>query len=125
MYIPHLKKYMTQEQLEELKSEINKTDYEKAREPLEKEVGELHNKIFELEEINNALKKTLCKIVESLELDYIKLYVIRDPIEVKFGTTRDITESNYETINVPIKDMLMFEIKQEIANLLNNGSDKE
>ena len=50
MYIPHIhSKKFTNEQIEELKTEINKTEYEKAREPLNNENKKLKEKVNQLE----------------------------------------------------------------------------
>ena len=91
MYVPHLhNRHFNQSQIEELKKEINKTEYEKAREPLNDEIKELNKEIWELREQIEAYRQVFNDIVCSLDLDYIRLYIREDPIEVQFGKASEL-----------------------------------
>ena len=116
MYIPHIhSSKFTNEQVEELKTEIRKTEYEKAREPLNKEIWELKKQI-------EAYRQVFNDIVCSLDLDYIRLYIRENPIEVQFGKISEIKtmQDNLKPVNVPIKDMLRSEIHRKVAEIYNN-----
>ena len=74
MYVPHIhNRHFTGKQIEELKKEINKTEYEKAREPLNNEIKELEKEILDLKKQINAYRDVFNDIVCSLDLDYINL----------------------------------------------------
>lgn len=123
MYVPHIhSSKFTNEQIEELKKEINKTEYEKAREPLNNEIKELNKEIWELKKQIEAYRQVFNDIVCSLDLDYIRLYVRENPIEVQFGKASEIKlmADNLKPINVPIKDMLRSEIYRKVAEIYNN-----
>lgn len=123
MYIPHIhSRKFTNEQIEELKTEINKTEYEKAREPLNNEIRELNKEIWELKKQIEAYRQVFNDIVCSLDLDYIRLYIRENPIEVQFGKISEIKlmQDNLKPVNVPIKDMLRSEIHRKVAEIYNN-----
>lgn len=123
MYVPHIHiRKFTNEQIKELKTEINKTEYEKAREPLHNEIKELNKEIWELKKQIEAYRQVFNDIVCSIDLDYIKLYICENPIEVQFGKINDIKlmQANLKPVNVPIKDMLRSEIYRKVAEIYNN-----
>lgn len=106
----------------ELKEEVKKTEYEKAREPLQNEIRKLNEKIWELEKQIKAYRQVFEDIVSSLDLDYIRLYIRENPIEVQFGKISDIklTQANLSPITVPIKELLRSEIYRKIAEIYND-----
>ncbi len=127
MYVPHLHdRHFSRAQIEELKKEINKTEYEKAREPLNNEIKELNKEIWELRKQIEAYRQVFNDIVCSLDLDYIRLYVRENPIEVQFGKVSEIKlmADNLKPVNVPIKDMLRSEIYRKVAEIYNNSESE-
>lgn len=129
MYIPHIQfgRTINQEQIDEIKKEINKTEYEKAREPLNNEINELKKEIWDLKNQIDAYRDVFNELVASLDIDYIKLYIQENPIDIQFGTISDIklTEAKIKQINVPIKDMLRHSIYQKVSELYKQNIDKE
>lgn len=126
MYIPHIRdRHFSQDQIEELKTEIKKTEYEKAREPLEKEINEMKNQIWFLEERERAYNQVINEIVSSLNDDYITLYVNTKPIEVQFGNIEDIklTNSEIQKVVVPIKEQFRYAIYKKLEEI-NRGNDE-
>lgn len=120
MYVPIFhNRHFSQEQIKELKEEINKTEYEKAREPLNNEIRELNKEIWELRKQIDAYRQVFNDIVCSLETDYIKLYIRENPIEVQFGKVSDIKimQDDLKPVNVPIKDMLRSEIYKKVTEM--------
>lgn len=122
MYVPIFhNRHFSQEQIKELKEEINKTEYEKAREPLNNEIRELNKEIWELRKQIDAYRQVFNDIVCSLDIDYIKLYIRENPIEVQFGKISDIKimKDDLKPVNVPIKDMLRSEIHKKVSEMYN------
>lgn len=127
MFVPVFhNRHFSQEQIKELKEEINKTEYEKAREPLNNEIRELNKEIWELREEIDAYRQVFNDIVCSLDIDHIKLYIRENPIEVQFGKISDIKmmKDDLKPINVPIKDMLRSEIYKKVSEIYNNLENK-
>lgn len=106
----------------ELKEEVKKTEHEKAREPLQNEIRKLNEKIWELEKQIKAYRQVFEDIVCSLDLDYIRLYIRENPIELQVGKISDIklTQDNLKPITVPIKELLRSEIYRKVAEIHNN-----
>lgn len=104
---------------EELKKEINKAEYEKAREPLNNEIRELNGEIWELRKQIEAYRQVFSDIVCSLDYDCIKLYIRKNPVEVQFGKMSDIKlmQDDLKPVNVPIKDMLRCEINRKVTEM--------
>ena len=84
MYVPHFHPRISREQLEELKRNINKTEYEKAREPLINELGDLEFKVFRLERMIEEYQSIISDILNSIEKDYITIYYQERPFVVEF-----------------------------------------
>lgn len=106
MYVPHFHpRGLSNRQMEELKKEINKTEYEKAREPLIKENGKLVDNIYELNEIIKKYRNIIDDILNSIEKDYITIYYQEQPFMVQFGTIDTIAtqQPNFKKIEIPIK----------------------
>lgn len=120
MFVPVFhNRHFSQEQIEELKEEINKTEYEKAREPLENEIRELNKEIWELRHQIEAYRQVFNEIVCSLDYDHITLYIRENPIEVQFGKIDDIKlmVDDLKQVNVPIKDKLRCEINKKVTEM--------
>ncbi len=128
MYVPHIhNRHFTKEQIEELKQEIRKTEYEKAREPLQQELLQAHNEIFELRRRLNIMQDAFKMLVTGIKDDYIDVVVDATIPEARFFTgKRDIANIDYTTvkmIKVPLKENLM----RDLARIYNQieGEDNE
>lgn len=128
MYVPHIhNRHFSQKQIEELKEEIRKTEYEKAREPLEKELQQAHNEVFELRRRLNIMQDAFRMLVTGIKDDYIDVVVDTAIPEARFFTSQnDFKRIDYTTvkkIRVPLKENLMRDLGR-IYNQLG-GDDNE
>lgn len=123
VFVPHLHRRFSWEQIEELKREINKTEYEKAREPLIHELGELEYKVYRLERMIGEYQSIISDILNSIEKDYITIYYQNTPFAVEFSNSDKIaTQKPYlEKLEIPIKRG----IKEHIYSRIIEVSRKE
>ena len=115
--IPHLKRHMTREQLEELKKEINKTEYEKAREPLQEEIKKLNGEIYDLKKERDIYRSVINEIVTSIKDDCIDIYVIPNSLECSLWDNDNINKPTYletKKITIPVKENLRRNIYERI-----------
>ena len=120
VYVPHLHNYMTREQFEELKKEINKPEYKKILEPVEKELG---NEIWKLRKKNQAYQQLVFELIDSIEDNSIPFYVNNTTIEAKWITPEElnkIDEVELTKFNIPIKENIKKSIIKRYYELLGN-----
>ena len=122
-FIPHLHRRLSREQFEELKKDINKTEYEKAREPLIHELGELQYKVNRLEKMIEEYQSIISDILNSIEKDYITIYYQNTPFAVEFSNSDKIAtqKPSLEKLEIPIKQG----IKEHIYSRIIEVSRKE
>lgn len=121
MYVPHvhLKRHISEEQLEELKKEINKTEYEKAREPLLKEIAELKKNNFFLIRQAECYRSLIKEIIGSIKVDYIEIAHIKETTCCEFYTSKvEPTEAKIEKITIPIKEELLNSINRRMQEIM-------
>lgn len=109
MYIPHShRRYITQEQLKELKKEINKTEYEKAREPLNAEINDLHKEIFFLRNKIDSYNMLIKDIINDIICDEIVLPKKKIIECCNFNGSAEILKNidHIEFIKIPVKPEL-------------------
>lgn len=114
--IPHISEnHFTQKQIEELKVELNKTEYEKAREPLEKQIRILERKLYNKEIALQSLY-VVCKefLHNNIKNNQIVVSVMKP--HLFYGEVNDITSSKLETIKIDLSD---YKILQEFHKRLN------
>ena len=103
-------------ELEEIKSKVSKTEYEKAREPLNIEILKLQEENFRLREKLKVMQDAFRLIVTGIEDDYIKVIADTSIPKVRFFTGKDdFRGSDYTTakiVNVPLKSNLISDIKR-------------
>ena len=101
-------------ELQKLNENFNKTEYEKAREPLQEELRLAHKEIFVLKEKLRLMQETFRLIITNIKADYITVVVDTSIPEARFFTGKDdfknIDYTTVKTIQVPIKDNLMSDI---------------
>ena len=101
-------------ELEEINKTAKKTEYEKAREPLQEELRLAHEEIFVLKEKLRLMQETFRLIITNIKDDYITIVVDTSIPEARFFTGKDdfknIDYTTVKTIKVPIKDNLMSDI---------------
>lgn len=101
-------------ELEEINKTAKKTEYEKAREPLQEELKLAHEEIFVLKEKLRLMQETFKLIITNIKDDYITMVVDTSIPEARVFTGKDdfknIDYTTVKTIKVPIKDNLMSDI---------------
>ncbi len=109
------KNHFTQKQIEELKTELKKTEYEKAREPLEKRISILERKLYNKEIALQSLY-VVCKefLHNNIKNNQIVVSVMKP--HLFYGEVNDITSSKLETIKIDLSD---YKILQEFHKRLN------
>lgn len=120
VFVPHLHRRFSKEQIQELKREINKTEYEKAREPLIGELSELEWKVFRLEKVVQEYQSIITDILNSIENDYLKILYRDNPVEVKLYSAKDINVANlfdFKEVEIPIKQGIRNHIRSRIIEV--------
>ncbi len=92
--------------LNDLKKECKKTDYERAIEPYQKQINELEKKIYYLNQDMEALYSAGKNLINSIEEDYLKVIVNLDE-PVSYFDKPQLTAINFKEIVVPIKKDLL------------------
>ncbi len=102
------------EELEKINKTAKKTEYEKAREPLQDKLRSAHEEIFALKEELRLMQEIFRLIITNIKDDYITVGVDISIPEARFFTGKnDFKNIDYTTvkkIKVPIKDNLMSDI---------------
>ena len=93
------------EDIQELKKNINKPEYEKIIEPYQNKIHELQDEIIKLRNSRSALYSAAQLLIKSLDHEYLKIIVEKEEPRAYFSTspfapTEDV---RCERINVPIK----------------------
>lgn len=92
--------------LDDLKKEIKKTDYEKAIEPYQKRINELEKKIYYLNQDMEALYLAGKNLIDSVDKDYLDVIINLDEPKAYFRKP-ELTTMNIKRIAVPIKQDLL------------------
>lgn len=114
-------------ELEELNKNAKKTEYEKAREPLQEELRLANEEIFVLKEKLRLMQETFRLIITNIKDDYITVVVDTSIPEARFFTGKDdfknIDYITVKTIKVPIKDNLMSDIGRIYRQIKENRGE--
>ena len=92
--------------LDDLKKEIKKTDYEKAIEPYQKRIDELERKLYYQNKDMNALYFASKELINSINEDYLEVIINLDKPKAYFGTP-EVAKENFKKIVVPIQQDLL------------------
>ena len=92
--------------LDDLKKEIKKTDYEKAIEPYQKRIDELERKLYYQNKDMNALYFASKELINSINEDYLEVIINLDEPKAYFGTP-EVAKENFKKILVPIQQDLL------------------
>ena len=92
--------------LDDLKKEIKKTDYEKAIEPYQKRIDELERKLYYQNKDMNALYFAGKELINSINEDYLEVIINLDKPKAYFGTPK-VAKGTFKKIAVPIKQDLL------------------
>ena len=101
--------------IKQLNSNINKTEYEKAREPLQKQIAilneELYKKNIALQSLYQVCKEFLHNNIENSQI----VVSVKKP-HLFYGAASDIEFEKLETIKIYLSD---YKILQEFVDRLN------
>ena len=128
MIIPvfHHDSYYT-EKLDKIIKEAQKTEYEKAREPLQEEIRKLSKKIMEKELQIEAYQQLINEIISNIKDDYIELIVDYNLPQVQVYNASSLCnpeEIKVKKINVPLKENLRNNIYQRYYEILEKHREK-
>ena len=92
--------------LDDLKREIKKTDYEKAIELYQKRIDELERKLYYQNKDMNALYFASKELINSINEDYLEVIINLDKPKAYFGIP-EVAKENFKKILVPIQQDLL------------------
>lgn len=92
--------------LDNLKREIKKTDYEKTTEPYQKQIDELEKKLYYLRQDLETLYLAGKELINSIDKDYLEIII--DIAEPKaYFKPPELTKMTIKRIAIPIKQDLL------------------
>ena len=115
------------EKLDKIIKEAQKTEYEKAREQLKEEIRELEKKNMEKELQIEAYQQLLNEIISNIKDDYMELIVDYNLPQVQVYNASSLCkteEIKIEKVNVPLKENLRNNIYKRYYELLENQKEK-
>lgn len=92
--------------LNNLKNEIKKTDYEKIIEPYQKRIKELEKKVYILTQDIESLYSVGKELINSIDKDYLEVIINIDEPKAYFKKP-ELTATNIKRIVTPIKQDLL------------------
>jgi predicted transcriptional regulator len=92
--------------LDNLKSEIKKTDYEKTIEPYQKRIKELEKKVYILTQDMENLYSASKELIKSIDKDYLEVIINLDEPKAYFKKP-ELAVITVKRIVVPIKQDLL------------------
>ena len=92
--------------LDSLKREIKKTDYEKAIEPYQKRIKELEKKVYTLTQDMESLYLAGKELINSIDKDYLEVIINLDEPKAYFKKP-ELVVMNVRRIVTPIKQDLL------------------
>ena len=101
--------------IKQLNSNLNKTEYEKAREPLQKQIAILNKKLYEKDIALQSLYQ-VCKEFLHNNIKNKQIIVMKNEPHLFYGTVSDIELEKLETIKIDLSD---YKILQEFVDRLN------
>lgn len=101
--------------IKQLNSNLNKTEYEKAREPLQKQIAILNKKLYEKDIALQSLYQ-VCKEFLHNNIKNKQIIVMKNEPHLFYGTVSDIEFEKLETTKI---DLLDYKILQEFIDRLN------
>lgn len=101
--------------IKQLNNNLNKTEYEKAREPLQKQIAILNKKLYEKDIALQALYQ-VCKEFLHNNIKNKQIIVMKNEPHLFYGTVSDIEFEKLETTKIDLSD---YKILQEFIDRLN------
>lgn len=101
--------------IKQLNSNLNKTEYEKAREPLQKQIEILNKKLYEKDIALQSLYQ-VCKEFLHNNIKNRQIIVMKNEPHLFYGDVSDIRFEKLETIKIDLSD---YKILQEFVDRLN------
>ena len=101
--------------IKQLNSNLNKTEYEKARESLQKQIAIINKKLYEKDIALQSLYQ-VCKDVLHNNIKNTQIIVMKNEPHLFYGTVSDIESEKLETIKIDLSD---YKILQEFVDRLN------
>lgn len=92
--------------LNDLKKECKKTDYEKAIEPYQKQINKLEKKLYYLTKDIEALYLAGKELINSIDKDYLEMIIDLDEPKAYFKKP-ELVKMTVKRIAVPIKQDLL------------------
>ena len=106
--------------IKQLNSNLNKTEYEKAREPLQKQIAILNKKLYEKDIALQSLYQ-VCKEFLHNNIKNRQIIVMKNEPYLFYGAVSDIEFEKLETIKIDLSD---YKILQEFVDRLNEVEKK-
>lgn len=116
MFVPHLHtRGLTEEQLNELKKEINKTEYEKTIEPYQEEINSLNLKMGNMKKDMIALYEACENIIRSMDKDYIEILIDKNKPKAYFTNSINVFSLiDFEERKIAVKEDLINDFRTNL-----------
>lgn len=101
--------------IKQLNSNLNKTEYEKAREPLQKQIAILNEELYKKDIALQSLYQ-VCKEFLHNNIKNRQIIVMKNEPHLFYGDVSDIEYEKLETIKIDLSD---YKILQEFVDRLN------
>lgn len=101
--------------IKQLNNNLNKTEYEKAREPLQKQIAILNKKLYEKDIALQSLYQ-VCKEFLHNNIKNKQIILMKNEPHLFYGTASDIEFEKLETIKIDLSD---YKILQEFIDRLD------
>ena len=107
--------------LNDLKSEVKKSDYEKTIEPFQSRIIELERELFTLRQNMSAIISASELLIKSIEKDYIKVVITLTESKAYYcyGNKPEFEKPNFQTVEIPIKKDLLECYYRDIVYYIN------
>lgn len=110
-----------EEDLNGLKREVKKSDYEKTIEPFQNRIFELERELFKLRQNMSALISASEQLIKSIDREYFRVAICLTEPKAYYscGHTPKFEKPKYETVGIPIKQDLIECFYRDIEYYIN------
>jgi replicative superfamily II helicase len=106
--------------VEDIKKEVKKTEYEKIREPLEQEISELRHNNYVIEKNVDNLVRSVKELIKDIENNNMQIPIFIDKPIVARYTNEDLSTFETKIVNIPVNQVAVEQIKLALQQAINS-----